>query len=359
MTGDRTPSAASRARATIAAARALAFAWPLLIALLCASVLILAVGRDPISVYRLLLAGTWGSAYGFGQVLFKTTPLIFTGLAVAVGLRAGLFNIGVEGQVIVGAFLSAVVGMMLPPETSPVVAVASCLLGGAAGGAALGAFSGALKAWRGAHEVITTILMNFIVRAAMVGIGTRLFLHETIHTAPIVAAAELPRIGGVALKGSAVNASLVVALVVAGALAWMFARTPLGARLRLVKETPLAAETAGISVGATTILALAISGAVAGLAGTAFVLGYKHYYEDGFSGGVGFMGIAVAVLGGARPAGVVLAALAFGTLSQGQLAVNSVVPKEIVDVLAAIVILAVIGTGPRMREFLSRIKGAA
>jgi len=341
------------------AARLLGFVWPLLVTLLAASLLIVACGRDPIAVGRTLIDGTWGSTYGLGQVLFKTTSLVFTGLAVAVGLRAGLFNIGVEGQLIAGAFLMALVGASLPRGTSSIVAVPLCLTAGALSGAALGALAGALKAGRGAHEVITTILLNFIVRAAMVGIGQRLFLHETIHTAPVVPGAELPRLGRFvdAFHGSAVNASLFVALAAAGALAWLFARTPLGARFTLVGKAPLAAETAGISVGRTTLVALALSGAVAGLTGSGFVLGYKHYYEDGFSGGVGFMGIAVAVLGRAHPLGVLVAALAFGTLSAGQLVVNAAVPKEIVDVLTAVVILAVIGTGPRLRQFVSRMKG--
>jgi simple sugar transport system permease protein len=341
--------------------RALAAAWPLLITLLAADLLIVACGRDPLAIGRTLFVGTWGTGYGIGQVLFKTTSLVFTGLAVAVGLRAGLFNIGVEGQLVTGAFLMALVGSSLPRGTSALVAVPLCLVAGALGGAALGALAGALKAWRGAHEVITTILLNFVVRAAMVGVGQRLFLHETIHTAPIVPGAELPRLGRfvAAFHGSALNGSLFVALVATFALAWLLARTPLGARLTLVGKAPLAAETAGISVGRTTIVALAISGAIAGLTGSGFVLGYKHYYEDGFSGGVGFMGIAVAVLGRAHPFGVLVAALGFGTLSAGQLVVNAEVPKEIVDVLTAVVILAVIGTGPRMREFVSRMKGAA
>lgn len=327
--------------------------WATLLALAAASLLIIAVGGAPLAVYRLLLAGTWGNAYGIGQVLFKTTPLVFTGLSVAIALRAGLFNIGAEGQLTVGAFVTALVGVhagALPP----VVAVPLALVAGAAGGALVGAIAGALKAWRGAHEVINTIMLNFIVRALMVGLGAHLFEREQIHTAPIAPSAELPRLGRfiAAFHGSAANAALFVAVAVALASWWLIERTRAGFRLRAVGASPDAAATSGISVPRVQFAALALSGAVAGLVGANFVLGYKHYYEDGFGGGIGYMGIAVAVLGRARPLGVVAAALLFGTLSQGALAVNAVVPKELVDVLTAVLIFTVAAAAPAVRRYL-------
>jgi general nucleoside transport system permease protein len=328
--------------------------WATLIALACASVLILAVGGAPLEVYRLLLAGTWGNAYGIGQVLFKTTPLVFTGLAVAVALQAGLFNIGAEGQLTIGAFVTALVGAHLPAQTSPWAAVTLAAAAGFLGGAAIGAIPGLLKAYRGAHEVINTIMLNFIVRAAMVGAGGYLFERESIHTAPIVRAAELPRLGEYfpSLHGSAVNGALFIALAAAGAAAWLLYRTRTGFQLRAVGASPEAAATAGFSVARVRVLAMVLSGGIAGLVGANFVLGYKHYYEDNFSGGMGYMGIAVAVLGRMHPLGVIAAALLFGTLSQGALAVNAIVPKEIVDVLQAVVILAVAASAPEVRRLV-------
>jgi simple sugar transport system permease protein len=134
----------------------------------------------------------------------------------------------------------------------------------------------------------------------------------------------------------------------------MLARTRTGFELRAVGESPTAAETAGIPVGRRVVLAMALAGGVAGLTGAGFVLGYKHYYEDGFSGGIGYMGIAVAVLGRAHPLGVLAAALLFGTLSQGALAVNALVPKELVDVLQAVIIFAVVAAAPEVRRRLVR-----
>lgn len=331
----------------------LATLWAALIALGAASALILAVSGSPREVYGLLVEGTWGNLYGVGQVLFKATPLIFTGLAVALSLRAGLFNIGAEGQLTVGAFATAMVGAHLPAGTPAVLAVPLCVLAGFLSGAAVGAVPGALRAYRGAHEVITTIMLNFIVRAAMVGAGAHAFVRESIHTAPIRPAAELPRLG---LSGSAVNAALILALLGALATWWLLERTRLGFRLRALGASPEAALTAGLPVRGLTVLALALSGGLAGLVGANFVLGYKHYYEDGFSGGLGYMGIAVAVLGRKSPLGVVAAALLLGTLSQGALAINAIVPKEIVDVLWAVIILAVVAVAPEVHRLARRAR---
>jgi simple sugar transport system permease protein len=332
--------------------------WAALIALACASALIWAAGAAPLEVYRLLLDGTWRSDYGIGQVLFKATPLIFTGLSVALALQAGLFNIGAEGQLTVGAFFTALTGAALPPSTPAPLAVALCVLAGFLGGALIGAIPGLLKALRGSHEVINTIMLNFIVRAAMVGAGAHWFLKESIHTAPIQPNAQLPRSGRIfpSLHGSALSAALPLALLTALAAWWLLYRTRLGFQLRVTGASPAAAETAGMRVGRMTVTAMALAGGVAGLVGCNFVLGYKHYYEDGFSGGIGYMGIAVAVLGRAHPLGVVVAALLFGTLSQGALAVNAVVPKEIVDVMQAVIIFAVAAASPEVRRWVLKAK---
>jgi simple sugar transport system permease protein len=330
--------------------------WATLIAFACASLLIWLVGAAPLAVYRLLLDGTWRSDYGIGQVLFKATPLIFTGLSVSLALSAGLFNIGAEGQLTVGAFLTALVGAALPPSTPHLLALILCIVAGFLGGALVGAIPGALKAWGGSHEVINTIMLNFIVRAAMVGAGAHWFLKESIHTAPVQATSQLSRLGEFfpRLHGSAVSTAIFLALGTAFAVWWLLERTRTGFQLRVVGAAPLAAETAGISVAQRTFTAMALAGGIAGLVGCNFVLGYKHYYEDGFSGGIGYMGIAVAVLGAGHPLGVVIAALLFGTLSQGGLAVNAVVPKEIVDIMQAVIIFAVAGAAPEVRRWVKK-----
>lgn len=341
--------------------RALPFVWAALLAMAMASLLARLYGQDPLGMYRLLVAGTWGSVYGIGQVLFKTTPLVCTGLAVAVALRAGLFNVGAEGQLIVGALAAALCGAKLPPQTPSVVAVALCLLCAFSAGALLGALVGICKWLCRAHEVIVTILGNFIVRAVMVGLGSVLFLKESVHTAPIIEPARLPRLSTLfpQLHGSAVNATLFVVIGLALAVEVMLRSTRFGFALRVVGQNPDAAEAAGFSIGKVRTLALLLSGGLAGLGGANFVLGYKYYYEDGFSSGIGYLGIAVAVLAHNRPLWLLLSALFFGTLAQGGLAVNAMVPRELIDVLSAVVILAVATATAEVSRLLPRFSAAS
>lgn len=329
------------------ASRALDGLWAPLLALLSAmavaSALILGCGQSPWSVYRLLLDGTWGNPYGLGQVLFKATPLAFTGLAVAVPLRAGLFNVGAEGQAVLGGFACALVGALLPASTPSLLAIPLCLAAAFAGGALVGAVPGVLKASRGAHEVIVTIMLNFVVLALLEDAGKHLYVKETVHTAAIAPAAELPLASRLfpSLHGSALSWAFPLSLLAAAATWWGLRHTVSGSRIAAVGDGREAAALFGVPVGRTVVLAMSLGGGLAGLVGANFVLGYKHYYEEGFTGGVGFLGIAVALLGRNHPAGIVAAALLFGTLAQGALVVNAVVPKELVDVLSAVIILAV------------------
>jgi ABC-type uncharacterized transport system permease subunit len=334
----------------------------LLIALVIGDLLILAFGESPGAVYRLLLEGTWGNAYGIGQVLYKTTTLTFTGLAVALGLRAGVFNIGAESQLAAGGFMAAVVGLALPAGTPGILAVPLCILAAAFGGGVVGAVPGVLKAKTGAHEVIVTIMLNFIVMALLNWIvAAHLHVPETLHT-PEIHAGGVTRLADVAeaFHGSAANATLIVALLVVAAGGFYLFRTRRGYELRAVGLQPEAAEYGGVHVGGVWMRALAVSGALAGLGGINFVLGYKHYYEDGFSGGAGFLGIAVALVGRNSPWGVLLAALLFATLSQGGLAIHALVPKQMVEVFQAVVILAVAVSVPEVRRVLrSTVRAAA
>lgn len=311
-----------------------------LVVMAIASALMLAVGVAPLDGYALLLGGTFGSAYAWGQVLFRLTPLVLTGLAVAVPLRAGLFNIGAESQVIVGAFLCAVVGAALPAATPAPIALGLCLLAAAAGGAGVGALLGVLRVRFGIHEVIGGLLGNLITRATMVGLGAHFFLRESVHTAPVIAAARLPRLSIVApaLTGSAANFALLLAALLLTVVPLWQERSRLGFLLRALRENPDTVRAAGHAVGALQLFALTAGGALGGLASVSFVLGYKYFYEDGFSGGVGFLGLAVAILGRGRAWGILGAALLFGLLQQGGFAMNAEVPKEIADILSAVLL---------------------
>ncbi len=324
----------------------------LLVAMAAGSVLILIFGQSPANVYGVLLSKTWGNAHGIGQTLFKSTPLIFTGLSVALAFRAGLFNIGCEGQLLVGSFACALVGSALPMSTPALLAVPLAIAVAGLAGGALGAIPGALRAYTGSHEVINTIMLNFIASAAVLWAGNRFFfVEETTHTAEIVSTAELPSLG---ISGSALNGSFFLAFACAGLFWVLMDRSRRGFELRAVGLSPLAAENAGIDVRRSIVVAMTLSGAIAGIVGANFVLGYKHYFEEGLGRGMGFMGIAVALLGRNNPIGIIFAALLFGTLSNGGLEVNAFVPKELIEVLQAVIILAVAITSATTQRALAK-----
>ena len=326
----------------------------LLLAAVVGDVLILTFGQSPGAVFRLLLEGTWGNAYGFGQVLYKATTLVFTGLAVGLGLRAGLFNIGAESQLAAGGFCAALAGLLLPAGMPALLCLPFYILAAALGGGVVGAVPGVLKARFGAHEVIVTIMLNFIVLALLNYLtSAKVHVPDTLHT-PELKSGALTRLGDVLspFHGSAANATILLAIAAALALGWYLFRTRQGFELRALGLQTRAAEYAGVNVARVTWRALAMSGAIAGIGGLNYVIGYKHYYEEGFASGAGFLGIAVALVGRNHPAGIVIAALLFATLSQGGLAVNALVPKQMVDVLQAVVILAVATSVPEVRQLL-------
>jgi simple sugar transport system permease protein len=338
--------------------RALEALLPPLVALGIAAVvgdlLILTFGEAPATVYALLVKGTWGNAYGIGQVLYKATTLTCTGLAFALANRAGLFNVGAEGQLAAGGFGAAALGLLLPAATPALLAVPLCVLAALLAGALVGALPGWLRARFGASEVIVTIMLNFIVLALLNWVvSAKLHVPETLHT-PGIVAGMVPRLATQfpMFTGSAANFTLLFALAAAVATWWYLFRTRRGYELRAVGLQPEAAEYGGVKVSRVLLVSMGVSGALAGLGGVNFVLGYKGYYEEGFSGGAGFLGIAVALVGRNHPAGIVAAALLFATLSQGGLAVNAIVPKQLTDILTAVVILAVATAVPEVQRQL-------
>ena len=303
------------------------------------SVLMLLVGQSPLHVWWQMIARTVTSSYDIGQMLYKATALVMTGLGVAVALDAGLFNIGGEGMVAGGVLACAVVGTALPEGTPAALAIPLCVLAAAAAGAAIGAIIGILRVTREANEVITSIMLNAIVVAIVLSIGNRyIFANGTTTGSPIIAAAELPRLP---LGGSALNSTLILALATAAAVWWLRSRSTWGQAWLAVGRDPEAARSVGISVGRVQVLVMAGSGALCGLAAVNFVLGHKHAFEAGLGAGTGFVGIAAALLGRLHPFGIVAAALLLGFLSSGGLAVNDLVPKELAEVLQGFVVLAI------------------
>jgi simple sugar transport system permease protein len=321
------------------------------------AVIINMVGESPVDTGRLIFTSAFGSFHGISHTLFYATPLIFTGLAVAVGFRGGLFNIGAEGQLILAAFVAALAGIKL--SFMPAWAlVPSCVLLASAAGCAWATIPAVLKVRFGVHEVINTIMMNFIAIGIVNYLVTGPFLapgDQIPETELIAEAAHIPRVArllapfGVSLPSSLpLNASFLLAIA-ACCLVYVFLfRTKWGFEVRAVGLNPKAARAAGISVGKNVILAMAMSGALAGMVAVNEVMGYRYRYYDGFSPGFGFLGIAVALLGRNHPFGVLCAAILFGALVQGGLTVDMLterVSKDIVYVVQGIIIVAVASAG--------------
>ena len=329
------------------------------------AVLVLAVGDSPLSTYTLLIGSALTWPDGIGYTLFYATPLIFTGLAVAVAFRCGLLNIGAEGQLYIASFATAWVGITFAGLPA-LVLVPLCFLAALAAGGFWGAVPGVLKARFGAHEVITTIMLNFIA-IALASYFTQYHYKPPgdalLETVPIGESAHIARLGRF-IPGFPeripLNLAFPLALVTCLLVYLFLWRTRWGYEIRATGANAAAAQYGGIATGRQIVLAMAISGALAGMVGINEVLGYRYRYYDSFSSGYGFTGIAVALLGRNHPVGVILASLLFGALLRGGLFVDIFtehVSKDLVLVLQGIIILFVAAEALFRGPFGRRIKG--
>jgi simple sugar transport system permease protein len=297
----------------------------------------LSASWDQVSdAYSALLRGSFGSMNAFSETITNATPLVFAGLGFALAYRAGLFNIGGEGQILAGATTAVWVGFFF--DFPAIIHLPLALLGGMVGGAIWGFIPGFLKARTGAHEVITTIMLNFI---ALNGLNyilkTNTFLRPG-RSDPISKiikdSAELPAFGDLRI-----HAGIIVALVAAYVVWWLLFRSTLGFEFRSVGANPSASSYAGMSVAGTYVTVMMIAGALAGLAGASQMLGVRHYMSPGFLG-YGFDAIALAILGRNHPAGVFTAAILFGALRSGGLSMQAATstPIDIILVIQALII---------------------
>lgn len=315
----------------------------IVIAFVIGAIIVFVTGNNPVAAYAALLEGALGDSNAIGRTLLNATPLIFTGLAVAVAFRAGLFNIGGEGQLYIGAITAGVLGVSLGflGPLAIVAVLACCILTGFM----WGAIPGFLKARFGAHEVITTIMLNFIAINLATYLALNPFRSEGLvpGTEAIDAASRLPAIG---FGLGRANYGLLVALAAAVVIYLLLWRTRLGFRIRAVGLSPGAANYAGMSIGVNTVLALAIGGALAGLGGGVEVMGVYGKMSIPFVSNLGFNGIGVALLGRNHPAGAVLGALLFGGLASGaqEMQFATEVPLDLADVLLAVILLLVTAT---------------
>ena len=337
----------------------------ILAAFVVGGIIVLLIGDNPFQTFSLLIGNSFGSLNDIGYMLFYATPLIFTGLAVAVAFRCGLLNIGAEGQLYVASFATAWIGIKFGGTVVDVfgknvdyswtslpafLLIPLCMLTAIVAGGIWGAIPGILKAKFGSHEVINTIMLNFIA-IALVSYFTQYHYKvpgdAILQTAPIGEAAHIPRISQF-IPGMPDFVPLSIAFLIAilmCVLVYIFLwKTKWGYELRAVGENPTAAEYGGISPKKQIIIAMTISGGLAGMVAIGEVLGYRYRYYDGFSPEWGFLGIAVALLGRNHPLGVFLAAIFFAILQRGGIFVDAFtqyVSKDLVEVLQAVVILFV------------------
>ncbi|NLS79776.1 MAG: ABC transporter permease [Chloroflexi bacterium] len=316
-------------------------ALAVLTALLIGALIMLLSGGNPLVGYVALFEGAFGKARSLSETAVAATPYVFAGLGIALGFRGGLFNIGVEGQLFIGSICAAGVGYAVHGLPwfihMPLALLAGCL-----GGAICAGIPGFLKAKTGAHEVITTIMINYmaiyftnwLVTGPMQDPGT-----IVPQTRRILATAEIPAIWG----AYRVHWGTVLAIAAAALVFWLLWRTVLGFEIRTVGANPDAAKYAGIHVGRNIVITMMLSGALAGAAGAVEVLGLNHYFAPSFSIGYGFDSIAVAVLGKSHPWGVVASAFLFGALNNGanlmQLRTQS--PVYIISIVQALILMLV------------------
>jgi general nucleoside transport system permease protein len=330
-------------------------------------------GRAVADAYRALFTGALGNPrlisdairggdlhqvaltfYPLSETVVTATPLIFAGLSVALGFRAGLFNIGAEGQITMGALVGALAGFSFAGLPDP-VHLALIVVAGFAGGAAWGAIPGILKAKTGAHEVITTIMLNFVALQLVDYALSKQFFRPAGTTNPISkpVTAAFPHLFGSSLR---MNAGILLALAMAFAVAWLLSRTTLGFEFRAVGANAPAARAAGMSPTRTYVLVMALAGGLAGLAAATQLASVSPSLERGFSSGIGFDAIALALLGRATPGGVVAASFLFAVLRVGARSMQAAtdIPVDLITVIQALVIVFV--AAPALVRAIYRIR---
>jgi ABC-type uncharacterized transport system permease subunit len=306
------------------------------------SIAMLLAHVSPIDGFSALFDGAFGTPSEFAETLVSATALLFPALGIALAFRGGLFNIGAEGQLILGGLAAGVVGVFVPGP--PVVSIIATLLAGAVAGGLWGGLAGFLKARFGANEVIATLMLNVVAAllATYAVDGPLHFATANEGETPLLAHdAWLPTI----IPETRLTIAFIIALALALLLRWVFNRTVFGFELRAAGEAPEAAKRAGVDLSRIALLAMTFSGAIAGLGGSTLVTGVLHRFNTGLSPGYGFVAIAVALVGNLEPIWIAVAAFAFGILQNGALSMQAEanVPREIINVVEGLVIIALAG----------------
>ncbi|HEY8297896.1 MAG TPA: ABC transporter permease [Candidatus Baltobacteraceae bacterium] len=308
------------------------------IALVLIAVAMLVAGVSPLDGFAALFGGALGGPRAIAETLVQTTSLLLPALGIALAFRAGLFNIGAEGQLLVGGLCAGAAGAHLNLPAPLTVAILLAL--GFVGGGIWGAIAGWMKARFNASEIISTLMLNFVAASLanyLVSGPLRSSLASGAETAPVLPNGWLP----VLVPETRLTIAILIAIAIAFALRFVFTRTVFGFELRAIGEAPEAARRAGIDMRAMTWLALALSGGIAGVGGATIVTGVLHRFNTQLSPGYGFTAIAVALVGDLNPLWICVAAFGFGILESGGLAMqaSAQVPKDAIHVIEGLIVL--------------------
>lgn len=328
-------------------------------------IIIAVLGTNPFAFFSKMLALNFGSMRGISQMIYRATPYFFTAMALSFAFKAGLFNIGAEGQMYIGGIAMAWVGFTFTGVPFPILFILA-LLGGFLGGAFWGAIPGYLLVKYGAHEVITTIMLNYVAIALVQYLVLNHFMKPgwgIPHTPSVAKGAYAPSLGKFIPwfpPAAEANVMFIVAIITAVIAMILLQRTKLGYEIRATGFNPSSAEYAGINISSRRIITMAISGGFAGLATANFILGPgSHYFVKSQYGGIGFSGIAVGLLGRNNPLGIILAALLFGFLENGALGLQLYfpkVPRQIAEIIQAIILIILVVVLELARKYLKRLK---
>ena len=320
-----------------------------------AAIAIVITGSDPVQAYTALFQGAFTNPRAFPETLIATVPYIFLGLAVALGFRAGLFNIGAEGQFYLGAIFGVLAGTHISGLPG-IVTIPLALAFGMLGGFIWAAIPGFLKARFGAHEVITTIMLNYVAFQLTDYLINKGPMSDPQSTAPrttfIDANAQLPLL----LTGTRLHFGLIIAIIAVPIVWFLLERTTIGFRIRTVGFSQGAARAAGISVAWTLVITMGISGALAGIAGADEILGVSHYMPSSFSVGYGFDSIAVALLARSDPWAILPSAFLFGAMRNGAafMQLETQVSSDLISIVQATVIMFV--AAPALVRWIFRLR---
>ncbi|MFC2093230.1 ABC transporter permease [Bacteroidota bacterium] len=312
--------------------------------LIITALLMLVLGKDPVEIFSVMFDDVFASGYGIGQTLFKTTPLIICGCGLAICFHASLFNIGAEGQLNAGSFVIGITAVYFS-DLPFIVLLPLCMICGFLVSCFLGLIPAIIKIKKGVSEVITTIMLNFVVLALVNYFLIDFFaVKSSMHTKKIPDNIMIPKLSEFSdfFQGSSLNLTFFFAIFLAFIVYILIYKTKFGYKIRAVGFNETASKYIGLKINKIVLFTFVIGAGITSFVGINFIMGYKGYYELGYSNNLGFTAIAVTLLAKNNPIGIIFSAILFGILDYGGLAINLLIPKEIMLVVQAVIILTIL-----------------